>query len=267
MADDPQPPPPPPTPPVAPPPPPAGQPVVASQVPRWRSSRGLTAVLPLLFAADAVAALIAVFALVKRLGVLNDIENNGLSVDVINRDSDAVDLANGATLTLFILSLVTAIFFITCMWRVAKNNEALGRQQPRLGPGWAIGGWFIPIANLVIPVLVMQDLWRGSDPSVPRGDMRWKIGPRSALVGWWWGLLLLSFVRVTFGGQDRERSRTVSDVRTNTTFVLIGMAFTVAAAVLAILIVRRITARQEECLRAQQQAWTGEHGGTPQPQS
>jgi hypothetical protein len=31
---------------------------------------------------------------------------------------------------------------------------------------------------------------------------------------------------------------------------------TVAAAILAILVVRRLAARQEDCLRAQQAAWT-----------
>ena len=30
------------------------------------------------------------------------------------------------------------------------NAELLGRTNPRFGPGWTIGGWFIPVANMVL---------------------------------------------------------------------------------------------------------------------
>ena len=60
--------------------------------------------------------------------------------------------------------VATAIVFIIWQLRSAKNNEVLGRIQPRYTSGWSIGGWFIPFANLVIPVRILQDLWQGSDP-------------------------------------------------------------------------------------------------------
>src|SRR5262249_5509194 len=136
--------------------------------PRWRSLRGLTTVLTVVFTIDGIAAIVAVVALFIRLGTLNDIDNNGLTFERLQHDHDAVNFANNAAAVLGFFALVAAILFIIWMWRAAKNNEALERSQPRLGPGWAIGGWFIPLANLVIPVLVAQDLWRGSDASVPR---------------------------------------------------------------------------------------------------
>ncbi len=66
-----------------------------------------------------------------------------------------------------VVQLVIVVLFIVWMFRAAKNNEALGRSNARFGPGWSIGSWFIPIANLVIPVLIVQDLWRGAMPRVP----------------------------------------------------------------------------------------------------
>src|SRR5262249_60373252 len=71
------------------------------------------------------------------------------------------------------------------LYRAAKNNEALGRMNPRLGPGWAIGGWLIPIANLVIPFIIMDDVWRGADPSIPRGDPSWRRSSTLAAI-WAW---------------------------------------------------------------------------------
>ena len=40
--------------------------------------------------------------------------------------------------------------------------------KERWTPGWAIGGWFIPLANFVIPFLVVLETWRRSDPDVRR---------------------------------------------------------------------------------------------------
>jgi hypothetical protein len=271
MADDPQPPspasnpPPPPIPSVPPPPPPspAIPPGYAPVERAWRSLRGLTTALTWLFAADGVASLVVAVALGNRIRVVNDIDNHGFSFDLLNRAQDADDFATGAGVAFALCALATAVCFIIWFWRAAKNNEALGREKPRLGPGWAIGGWFIPLANFVIPVLIAQDLWRGSDPSVPRGDSRWRIGPRSALVGWWWGLCLLSLVRVGAGSSADERHPTLSDIRSSNIRALIGMLFSIGASILAILVVRRITQRQEECLLAQQAAWSAEHGQPP----
>ena len=249
---------PPPPPPAAPPPPPA----YVAATPEWRSNQGLKTALTWLFGVTAAAQLFLAVAYVNRLGVISDVEDQVLGgFDLIERANDADDLVQTAAILVLVLLVVNAICFITWMFRAAKNNEALGRANPRLGAGWAIGGWFIPLANFVIPVLVMQDLWRGSDPSTPRGDARWRIGARSALIGWWWALWLLGLLR-GFADPD-DPSTTLDDIKTSDTLSLLGSCFSAAAAILAILVVRRLTERQEACLRAQQQAWTSEYGGTP----
>ena len=69
----------------------------------------------------------------------------------------------------------------------------------------------------------MHDLWQGSDPAV--GNYRdWRGLPRSPLVGWWWGLFLIS------------RIFTITPV---------GIVASVPAGILAIVVVRTITDRQE----------------------
>ena len=212
-----------------------------------------------------VLSVFAAIAVANRLAVLGDIADRSFGPDIVNRAQDADDLASAAGWSLAIASLVTAIVFIMWFFRAAKNNEALGRQNPRFGPGWAIGGWFIPLANLVIPVLIAQDLWRGSDSSAPRGDPRWRIAPRSALVGWWWALWIFGFgVRAGAGGGSTDDNRlTLSEVQTSNRIALVGLIISVGAAILAILMVRKITERQEECLRAQREAWRVQAGAPP----
>ena len=48
------------------------------------------------------------------------------------------------------MSSAIGVVFIIWQFRHAKNAQVLGARGG-LGPGWAIGGWFIPLANYVLP--------------------------------------------------------------------------------------------------------------------
>jgi hypothetical protein len=235
-------------------------PVMTVAPPRWRPLSGLASALTILFTLDAVAGLFGIAAIANRLNVINDFENGNFGSDILKRAQDADDLANAAAAILGVLGLATAVVFIIWMWRAAKNNEALGRMNPRLGPGWSIGGWFIPIANLVIPILIMQDLWRGSDPTVARGDPGWRTSRGSGLIGWWWAAFLVGSIRVFANSDSADSKNSLSDIKSSNRVAIVGLAAHVIAAVLAISLVRKLTARQEACLRAQQAAW---HAANP----
>lgn len=212
----------------------------------------------MLFVVAGAAALFAAVALANRLIIIGDLESGDVAADIFGRVEEADDLVRASAFAFGGMVLATATVFIVWMWRASRNNEALGRDMPRLGSGWAIGGWFIPLANFVIPILIMQDLWRGSKASIPRGDMRWRIANRSALVGWWWGTLLLSVLRFGPVG-DTDPGTDLDELRAADFAGLFAMLFAVASAVLATLVVRRLEARQVEALRAQQAAWTAGH--------
>jgi hypothetical protein len=198
-----------------------------------------------LFGVVAATALFRSVALGNRLIVLDDPRAS----DFLARARGADGLVDAAELALAIAVLVLAPCFITWLWRAAKNQQALGRAPERLGSGWAVGGWFIPLANLVIPVLVVQDLWRGSDAAIAAGDPRWRIADRSWLVGWWWGLFLVPLF--TASGADADRLRDgFSEARGANFLALVAMIGLVAAAGLGALVVRRLGARQEECRSA-----------------
>lgn len=86
-------------------------------------------------------------------------------------EKDDVDLLNQAQLVEapFALAylgafLVTAVLVIIWLFRARKNLDAFPEASPSMGAGWAIGGWFIPFGNLVIPGRVMASVVRGSLP-------------------------------------------------------------------------------------------------------
>ena len=215
----------------------------------WRSTRGLRTALTWMLAADAVAALGLLSAHMNRVTVIDDIKSLSATLGEVRGADDFVNRAGWLSIGLF---LATAAVLIVWQWRSAKNNEALGRIRPRLTSGWSIGGWFIPFANLVIPVRAFQDLYQGSDPGVAN-NQEWRGLRRSSLIGWWWATYLIGNL-VTI---RRSGNTTLDQLRQADQFAAAGAVFIMVAAILAIFVVRSITERQEIVRAAGQPARAG----------
>lgn len=80
-------------------------------------------------------------------------------------------------------TIAAAVLVMIWMYRLAANHRTLQRTGA-WGPGWAIGGWFLPPLLYVIPFLMMRELWKASDPDVPIGG-EWKSRAVSPLVVAW----------------------------------------------------------------------------------
>jgi hypothetical protein len=118
------------------------------------------------------------------------------------------------------------------MWthRCFRNLPALGATPAAWSPAWAAGGWFVPVANLFVPYLVVRELWRCS---------HFEGSAQPAVVALWWAaciaplvLLLLSYAALLVS---------------STAAVLLALASnlaTIPGGVLLIAIVRIVSARQ-----------------------
>ena len=89
-----------------------------------------------------------------------------------------------------LMRLLTIIFFLIWLFKAYRNLPALESRNLEFSPGWAVGWWFIPFANLVKPYQVMSELWRESDADFDtRTFLSNQIGIPS-IIGWWWGLFI-----------------------------------------------------------------------------
>jgi hypothetical protein len=83
---------------------------------------------------------------------------------------------------------VAAVLLIVFLYRVSKALSARGPEGTTWGKGWTIGGWFVPIANLIIPRLVVGELEK--IVQVPYGGVpigsEWRKAPRSVVSDIWW---------------------------------------------------------------------------------
>ena len=80
---------------------------------------------------------------------------------------------------------LTAISWVLWQYRAHANLRGLGRGHLDHRP-WAIGWWFVPIANLWMPFKVVREVWKASEPA--EDPVAW-IGVRTwSVLGWWWAM-------------------------------------------------------------------------------
>lgn len=144
------------------------------------------------------------------------------------------------------MNLVLAITFLSWMHRAHANLPALGARELQFTPGWAVGWWFVPFANLVKPCQIASEIWRASDPdTVGQSGSAWKSAPGSILIGGWWLMFLLARFASRFLGMGGKSIQTLDDALNLTAGGIVVELICIAAAVLAILVVHRTNDRQE----------------------
>lgn len=153
-----------------------------------------------------------------------------------------------------------AIAIITMIWmrRMIRNHRLLGRPYSTWGPGWAIGGWFLPPgAVYAIPWLIFKELWRGSDPANVPNDPSWKQRPVAPIVHVWWicygflplvsGVVGAGFTFSSLNGlADESNTQRLAEIHTDLFAVqLITSAVMLVAVVVYGKLVRDLTRRQQ----------------------
>jgi uncharacterized protein DUF4328 len=182
-------------------------------------------------------------------------------------DQDVGDNPIGAAILLLtflpgvlsiIISLATVVLFLMWLYRAYGNLRAFDPSRLiNYSPIFAVGSFFIPFANLVVPYRAVEEVWQKSVP--PHEPPLSKPGTPAWFPLWWLFWLLSSFVnnismRTSF---DENVAHT-----TATTISIVASALSIVAAVFAYRVVDAIDKRQEETSR---QVNLGKFSGPPPP--
>lgn len=146
--------------------------------------------------------------------------------------------------------LALAVVSIIWLFRVAKNLRVFGRRTT-WAPIWAVFGWILPPVLIVIPFLMVREVWKASDPSSPYGSESWKQSGESPTVIAWFALygigsaVLIALSATSafgqgFGGGTSDLAETIADFGT---LGYVSALVTVLAAGAWILVVRETTSR------------------------
>jgi hypothetical protein len=199
----------------------------------------------------AVLSLVGLGAHLNRVGLIErEFRDGGVALEELGDADDAV----AAAAVVYGLGLLgTAAVFITWQHRHAVNADSLAGTGAALGPAWAIGGWFVPCANWLLPGMQLFGASRAADPGLPvqpaagrgRGSplvvlwaVMFALGNALGLAGW-----------ATFPDEDdvsvlADLEDFVSDATLADRMVAAGFVITAAAAVLAAVMVQSLSRRQ-----------------------
>jgi len=170
---------------------------------------------------------------------------------------DAETLAFGFLGIGFIGYAITGVLFLVWFFKVYRSAASRGATGRTWASGWTIGGWFIPLANFVIPKLVMNEVDRMSNPDAgdpPIGD-RWKTLPRLESSDMWWALFVLGSLSTAIGSNwqtyldvttANPASATVSGYATATVILACGLVAIAGSGIAGARMVQSIGERLHE---------------------
>jgi uncharacterized protein DUF4328 len=210
-----------------------GAKVDASDAPlsaRTRSTKGML----LIYGAVAVLSVVLeVFSYVYLGQLASGVRLAGISPELFDR---ATRILAFSQLAVF---LVTGVLILRWIYRARKCVDGLSAVGLRFSPGWSIGWYFIPFANLWKPFQAMNEIWKAS--CAPQA---WSQQPTPGLLRWWWTLWLLA----SFLGQAVSRlsphARTLEHLQGLSLLSMATSATHIALAATLTAIVARIDSMQ-----------------------
>jgi hypothetical protein len=144
---------------------------------------GLTTALRVLLIINIVVTVAAVFAGLYEYQTYKDLPP-GFDINETFLPSDAVNAIVGLIHALLYIILV--IIFLRWIYRTNKNLGVLSGQPLRITPGWSVGWYFIPFANLFKPYQAMKEIWEISHIN--------QFPTKTILVLWWSCWLISGFL-------------------------------------------------------------------------
>ncbi|MEU5454359.1 MULTISPECIES: DUF4328 domain-containing protein [Streptomyces] len=202
-------------------------------------ARAVTALLGLVIAAD----LFAIGTGLHLRGLWQQVEAGGALNIYVGDGRTAETLYGIAALSQGGALLATGVVFIIWFHRTRRNAEVFDPSVQRMGPGWAVGGWFVPIANFWFPYRVASGVWEASAQTRPDGG--WRTVPRAPL-NLWWGAWVVSLLCTRVTERLWDRAVDAEEVVRAAGLVAASDAVDIVAAVLAVLYVRAVTGMQVE---------------------
>ncbi|MET7935136.1 DUF4328 domain-containing protein [Streptomyces sp. NPDC005322] len=242
--------------------------------------RGLSTTLTVLFGLMIPTLILVLIGRGDQYGVVSDMLDNASQV-TIDDANDADDFYLGMSLINGLVALPTVVVWAIWFRRLRLNGEVFAPGQHRFSSGWAAGSWFTPVVNFWFPKQIANDIWRASSPHGPHHVRR------GLLNGWWVTFLASAGVgfigsiqytvadnklaqmeedakRGDFSGVSDARS-VIEDMKSALGISMFATMIAIAAAILALLLVRQITAMQEQRASLPPQMGAPSPYGSPAP--
>lgn len=200
-----------------------------------------------------VLSAVSAIILAPVVGKASDFLNGTISEDEFN---DAYLSSQLVSTLQTAAGLAAGVLTILWLYRIAANVRVYSRRTT-FAPVFAILGWFLPPFLYVLPLLVVRELWKASDPDVPAGDEGWRSTKVNPLLYVWFvtygvipavltGFVFFKTLESVFDGgftNSGNAELTAETLQSAGQFTVASGIVTIVAAVVWVTIVKQLTAR------------------------
>ena len=139
------------------------------------------------------------------------------------------------------LFVATVIVFARWIYILNDNKRQFGASGLRFTPGWAVGWFFVPIANFWKPYQAMKELWQ-----VSASPQQWQNQPSSNLLPWWWLFWVAGNILGNLSFRLSIRADTLPELTAANIVTDLADVVSVAADLVALALVSTIAGMQRE---------------------
>lgn len=175
----------------------------------------------------------------------------------IGPDFDARATANdnrelGVTVLNLLILIVAGIVSLKLLHRLRSNVDHLGARELESTPGWSVGWFFVPIANLWKPLGATRQTWQASI-----SPESWQSVKAPGILGVWWFFWIVASVV----GRVSSRFETIAgegiDALVSGTWIAFGHSMlTMIAALCYMSVLKQMTETQVETFHKLSQSQT-----------
>ena len=144
---------------------------------------------------------------------------------------------------MIVASLSFFISLLVWVYKASKNSHGFGSQGMRYSPSMALCWFFVPVANLVMPVLVLREIFK-----VSQNPMEWREQKGTILLIAWGVVHACNWLMVHLvKSMDQQKGlETIADLQSFTLLKILGLAGVVIYVILSWVIVKKITNNQRQ---------------------
>jgi tetratricopeptide (TPR) repeat protein len=210
----------------------------------YRPNRRRAQLAALLLGTSGLVCLLIIVALLLQVALLKRIESGAaVTLSEALTNDNRLTFLNAADILLY---FVTGVFFMLWLYRACQNNEELAARPARYSPGWAVGGFIVPILNFFRPYQVVAEVW-GTAMQSDSTDTPAFTPPSKTIVLTWW----LTFIVPALITRLANSMATIneSDYLTPTVMLITANGLLIVSAGLAIRIIQAIEQAHEQMVR------------------
>ncbi|MBX9686874.1 MAG: DUF4328 domain-containing protein [Candidatus Obscuribacterales bacterium] len=147
-------------------------------------------------------------------------------------------IGNLAAIFCRIFELFSFAYFIVWARRAFRNLPLLGASGARSKEWYVTWGFLIPFANLILPFLLLNEVWKGSDPDKAISE-DWQQEKNCGLINVWWALVLLTaFANMSLA--------LFAGLASMPEAVIVAVILQIVSSVLAIAAISKLSLRQDK---------------------